>query len=411
MKYTVDDLIKLYGDTVITPKSLTTTKAIKNKDRVINKLKIMFEHVEVTGRGCNILFELDKPRSFYCIDKRHENISGLQSLLLDNAINILRIEDVRNSKLTPKQWLEKFGIELPYINIHRLGLDIRHLMSYNYDDYMTNWFPDLVNYKTPNINKIICDKLVLAEINDILNRWYSGQFKALKSKLEMYGIIFQKQVLCIKNGAVVPLSSEIVDELKSIEKNSLNKKIFRRSAEYKEYLRNKGISRVYTVYKCNVEKDIRQIPTKSSKEIKSRIKKEELLSMQEVFIRKEIGKYNGLFGDNTYIPYEYKLDRLLRIDDRVLLEYMDKERFGRTIISKLKKDYDVYTKINNDPVIYKLKYSRLLYKSFAKIIEISMDTTLSNDVYDKAVSAWESEYKKDLQNNSYSNIKLKDILD
>ncbi len=395
------ELINKYGDEVITSSDLTSTGGLKNKDRVIRKLNIMFEHVETSGRGRKIQFTLSGLRNEYVIDKRRENVTELQNLLLHNLKCLVSSNKLSKKPQTASQWLEILGVGKFYNGLKEL-YETFHKENYP-NNYWLTWKPKLSLYEEPDFERVKSDGAVLREVNRVFNTWYSMQFKALIPKADYLGIKFSEILVGKKNGEdrdyllCEEEKLELVNFVKNCMKtNGYSSKMVWSSVEYKEFIRDMGYIKVYTMYTCDVNTDLKfENCTTTPKKVMDQI---HIQSLKEYIVGREIGKYSGLFDKDTKIPYFLKQERLNLVSDKWVLRSIDRRDLNLSIIKRLQKDYELLLGISSDYAIYKIIYSRMLYKVFKEIIQTFCDVEVDDTYYNNAVKNWENAYKKEVEN-------------
>lgn len=401
MQLGLPELINKYGDEVITNSDLTATGGLKNKDRVIRKLNIMFKHVETHGRGKNIQFTLSEMRSEYILDKRREHITELQSMLLHNLKYLIASNQLPAIPLTASQWIDVLGAKRFYEGVQELN---KALHKKNVEKhYLLNWKPNLDNYKDPDLNKIINDTTVTKEINYLISSWRKNQFEILIPKANYLGIEFSEVIMGKKVGKneisrltsseEKRLSNFIIDYVK---RTGATSRMPWEDTEYHRIMIDMGYSKVYTMYTCKnngkmMFNDYTSIP-------KDKMEFLYIQALKEHIVRKEIGKYKGLFNGLTKLPYRLSLNRLELIEDEWILRSIEKYDLRVLIVKRLQSDYELLLGTGMDDIKNKLIRSRMLYKVFKEIVRTLCDIELDDSYYNKAVKDWETAYKEEVQN-------------
>ncbi|MEY8736436.1 hypothetical protein AB9M75_04095 [Lactobacillus sp. AN1001] len=409
MQLGLPELINKYGDEVITDSDLTSTGGLKNKDRVIRKLNIMFEHVETSGRGRKIQFTLSGLKNEYVIDKRRENVTELQNLLLHNLKCLVSSNKLSKKPQTASQWLEILGVGKFYKGLKELYITF-HNEEYP-NNYWLTWEPKLSLYEDPDFEKMKSDGTVLREVDRVFNAWYSMQFKALIPKADYLGIKFSEIFVGKKKGEdrdyllCEEEKLKLVNFVKNYMKiNGYSSRMAWSSVEYKEFIRGMGYIKVYTMYTCDVNADLNfENYTMTPKKVMDQT---HIQSLKEYIVGREIGKYNGLFGKDTRIPYFLKQERLNLVSDKWVLRSIDRRDLNLSIVKRLQKDYELLLGISSDYGIYKIIYSRMLYKIFKEIIKTFCGIELDDTYYNNAVEKWQKAYEKEID----SGIKLFSVM-
>lgn len=395
------ELINKYGDEVITNSDLTATGGLKNKDRVIRKLNIMFKHVETHGRGKNIQFTLSEMKSEYILDKRREHITELQSMLLHNLKYLIASNQLPVTPLTASQWIDVLGAKRFYEDVQELN---KALHKKNIEKhYLLNWKPDFNNYRDPDLDKVFNDTTVTKEINYLISSWRKNQFEILIPKANYLGIEFSEVVMGRKVGENEisrltssekrRLSNFIVDYVK---RTGANSRMPWEDAEYNRIMINMGYSNVYTMYTCKSNGKMTFTNYKPVPE--SEMEYLYIKALKEHIVRKEIGEYKGLFNGLTKLPYSLSLNRLELIEDNWILRSIEKYDLKVLIVKKLQNDYELLLGTCVDNIKNKLIRSRMLYKVFKEVVKILCDIELDDSYYNKAIKDWETAYKKEIEN-------------
>lgn len=395
------ELINEYGEEVITNSDLTSTGGLKNKDRVIRKLNIMFEHVEVSGRGRKIQFTLSGLRNEYVLDKRREQITTLQSMLLHNLKSLIANNQLPKEPYTVNQWMEMLGAGKFYSDIQELNKKLHGKGVEKY--FLLNWLPNLNNYKEPNFDKIINDVTVSKEINYLIIKWYKLQFESLIPKAKYLGIKFSEIIMGKRSGdkEIHPLSEDEKKALLSfitdnIKYTGANSRMPWEIVEYNRFISGMGYSKVYTMYTCEVSDkmtfvDYKPIP-------REKLSPVYIQALKKHIVHKEIGKYKGFFNGLTKLPYRLSVERLDHVNDLWALRSIEKKDLDSLIIKRLQTDYELLLGISTDTIIDKLIRSRMLYKVFKEIIKMFCDIELDDTYYNNAVKNWENAYEKEVEN-------------
>lgn len=400
MQLGLPELINKYGDEVITNSDLTATGGLKNKDRVIRKLNIMFKHVDTYGRGKNIQFALSEMRSEYVLDKRREHITEFQSMLLHNLKYLIANNQLPTIPLTASQWIDVLGADRFYEGVQGLNKTLHKNNASKH--YLLNWKPDLNNYKNPDLDKLINDTAVIKEINYLISSWRRKQFEILIPKANYLGIEFSEVIMGKKVGEneinrlttseEEKLSNFIIDYVK---RTGANSRMHWEDAEYNRLMIDMGYSKVYTMYTCKNNgkmtfDDYTSIP-------KDKMEFLYIQALKEHIVRKEIGKYKGLFNGLTKLPYCLSLNRLKLIEDEWILRSIEKYDLRVLIVKRLQSDYELLLGTGMDDIKNKLIRSRMLYKVFKEIVRTLCDIELDDSYYNKAVKDWETAYQKEVQ--------------
>ncbi|WP_347284081.1 hypothetical protein [Lactobacillus taiwanensis] len=394
------ELINKYGDEVITNSDLTATGGLKNKDRVIRKLNIMFKHVETHGRGKNIQFTLSEMRSEYILDKRREHITELQSMLLHNLKYLIASDQLPAIPLTASQWIDVLGAKRFYEGAQELN---KSLHKKNVEKhYLLNWKPDLDNYKDPDLDKIINDTTVIKEINYLISSWRKNQFEILIPKANYLGIEFSEVVMGKKVGKneISRLSSSEKKRLSNfvidyVKRTGSTSRMPWEDAEYNRIMIDMGYSKVYTMYTC---KNSGKMTFANYMSVpKDKMEYLYIQALKEHVVRKEIGEYKGLFNGLTKLPYHLSLNRIELVEDGWILRSIEKYDLRALIAKRLQNDYELLLGTGMDNIKNKLIRSRMLYKAFKEVVKILCDIELDDDYYNKAIKDWETAYKKEVQ--------------
>lgn len=395
------ELINEYGEDVITNSDLTSTGGLKNKDRVIRKLNIMFEHVETSGRGRKIQFTLSGLRNEYVLDKRREQMSELQRMLLHNLKYLISSNQLPQEPYTARQWMTILGVKQFYKSANELN---KKFCEKEIEDHcLLSWMPNFNNYKEPELYKLMNDTAVLKEINYLINRWYKMQFVSMVSKAEYLGIKFHEIFMGKKKGSkkkyILNKSEKRIlanfIEI-SINQTGVSSRMPWENVEYNNFIRSMGYSKVYTMYTCEVDSKMTFVDYKM-------IPKEEMdymhiKALKKHIVHKEVGKYKGFFNGLTKLPYWLSVERLDHVNDLWALRSIERKDLDSLIIKRLQTDYELLLGLSTDAIIDKLIRSRMLYKVFKEIIKVFCDIELDDTYYNNAVKNWENAYEKEVEN-------------